>query len=99
MAQINKRLEAQPRIGLDTGRLTIVSADGDFSFALRSTVQLDAGYFAQGRNPASVDLNSGTNFRRAQLGFSGTAFKDWSYNFLYDFGGYGAESCDRSRCK
>src|SRR5437868_6088732 len=41
IAQINKRLEAQPRIGLDNGRLSIVSADGDFSFALRSTVQLD----------------------------------------------------------
>ncbi len=39
----------------------------------------------------SVDLNSGTNFRRAQLGFQGTAWRDWSYNFVYDFGGNGVE--------
>ncbi len=54
-------------------------------------VQFDMGYFAQGRNPPGVDLNSGTNFRRAQLGFQGTAWRDWSYNFVYDFGGNGVE--------
>ncbi|HEX2759170.1 MAG TPA: porin, partial [Rhizomicrobium sp.] len=67
------------------------SADGEFTLALRALVQFDAGYFSQGRNPPSVDLNSGTNFRRAQLGFQGTVFRDWSYNFIYDFGGYGVE--------
>ena len=37
-------------IGLDNGRPTVVSADGDFSLSLRSLVQLDYGYFAQGKN-------------------------------------------------
>lgn len=85
------RLAAQPRVSLDKGRLSVVSADGDFSFALRSVVQFDMGYFAQGRNPPGVDLNSGTNFRRAQIGFTGTAWHDWAYNFTYDFGGNGVE--------
>ena len=46
---------------------TIASADGNFTFALRSLMQFDYGYFAQGKNPATVDLNSGSNFRRAQI--------------------------------
>lgn len=89
---INNRLDAQTKVGLDNSRLTVTSANGAFSLSLRALVQFDVGYFAQGRNPPGVDLNSGTNFRRAQLGFQGTAFRDWSYSFLYDFGGYGAEN-------
>ena len=88
---INKRIDAQTRVGLDNGRLSFASADGAFTLSLRSLIQFDAGYFAQGRNPAGVDLNSGTNFRRAQFGFVGTAWRDWSYNFTYDFGGNGTE--------
>ena len=88
---VNKRLDAQTKVGLDNGRLTVASANGDFTFALRSLIQFDAGYFGQGKNPAGVDLNSGTNFRRAQVGFTGTAWRDWSYNFTYDFGGNGTE--------
>ena len=90
-AEIQKRLDGQVRTGLDNGRLSFASADGAFSFALRSLVQFDAGYFSQGRNPPGGDLNSGTNFRRAQFGFTGTAWHDWSYNFTYDFGGNGIE--------
>jgi phosphate-selective porin OprO/OprP len=90
-AQVRQRLAAQPRVNMDNGRLTVISADGAFSLALRATVQFDAGYFAQGRNPPGVDLNSGTNFRRAQFGFVGTLWRDWSYNFTYDFGGSGTE--------
>jgi phosphate-selective porin OprO and OprP len=91
-ADINNQLAAQNKVGLDNARLTVTSPNGAFSLSLRALVQFDVGYFAQGRNPPGVDLNSGTNFRRAQLGFQGTAFRDWSYNFLYDFGGYGAEN-------
>ena len=88
---INSRLERLPRTGIDNGRFTIASADGDFTLSLRSLIQFDYGYFAQGRGPAGVDLNSGSNFRRAQFGFVGTAWRDWSYNFTYDFGGNGIE--------
>ena len=81
----------KPNVSLDNGRFTVASADGRFSVSLRSLVQFDYGYFAQGKNPATVDLNSGSNFRRAQIGLVGTAWRDWSYNFTYDFGGNGAE--------
>jgi phosphate-selective porin OprO/OprP len=90
-ADLKARLKKEPVVGLNHGRLTFASPDGAFTLALRSTVQFDAGYFAQGRNPPEVDLNSGTNFRRAQFGFAGTAWRDWSYNFTYDFGGTGVE--------
>ena len=91
-ADVHNRLEALPKTSLSNGRLSFASADGAFTLALRALVQFDAAYFAQGRNPASVDLNSGTNFRRAQLGFQGTVYNDWSYNFIYDFGGNGVEN-------
>jgi phosphate-selective porin OprO/OprP len=88
--RLAKRLAAQPRTAIDNGRLTIASADGAFSLSLRSTVHFDAAYFAQGQNPPGVDLNSGTNFRRAQVAIAGTAWRDWSYNFTYEFGGLNA---------
>jgi phosphate-selective porin OprO/OprP len=89
---LNNRLGAQTSTSIANGRVAIASPDGAFTLALRSLVQFDVGYFAQGRNPASVDLNSGTNFRRAQLGLQGTVFNDWAYNFIYDFGGNGGEN-------
>jgi phosphate-selective porin OprO/OprP len=90
-ADINNQLAALPRVGLDNGRLTVASVDGRFTLALRALIQFDTGYFAQGKGPASVDLNSGANFRRAQIGLAGTVWHDWSYNFTYDFGGNGIE--------
>ncbi|MEI7791156.1 MAG: porin [Alphaproteobacteria bacterium] len=89
---INHRLDAQTKASISNGRASFVSADGAFTLSLRALMQFDTGYFAQGKNPASVDLNSGTNFRRAQLGFQGTVNNDWAYNFIYDFGGYGVEN-------
>jgi phosphate-selective porin OprO/OprP len=91
-ADINNQLAAQTKISTANGRVSFASPDGAFTLSLRSLVQFDVGYFAQGRNPASVDLNSGTNFRRAQLGFQGTVYNDWAYNFIYDFGGNGVEN-------
>ena len=85
-------MRCAPEVSLDNSRLnTVASADGRFSLSLRSLIQFDYGYFAQGKNPASVDLGSGSNFRRAQIGIAGTAWRDWSYNFIYDFGGNGGE--------
>lgn len=86
-ARLDSRLAARPRVSLDNGRLTVDSANGDFSLALRGTVHFDAAYFAQGREAPGVDLSSGTNLRRAQLTLRGTAWRDWSYDFTYEFGG------------
>jgi phosphate-selective porin OprO/OprP len=38
------------------------------------------------------DLKSGTLFRRGRLGLDGTAFGDWDWRILFDFGGSGVEN-------
>jgi phosphate-selective porin OprO/OprP len=88
---INNQLAALPRVGLDNGRLTVATADGRFTLSLRALMQYDMGYYAQGKNGTVPDLSSGTNFRRLQIGFVGTAFRDWAYNLTLDFAGNGVE--------
>ena len=90
----NQQAAIQPsdvKITLKNGRPTFASANGDFTLSLRSLVQLDSAYYSQGKVPAGTDLSSGSNFRRARLGVEGTVLKDWSYQFIYDFGGSGSE--------
>jgi phosphate-selective porin OprO/OprP len=88
---VNRQIGALPTFKLTNGRPTFSTPDGDFSLALRALVQFDTAYYAQGKVPAGTDFSSGSNFRRARLGIEGTAFKDWSYQFIYDFGGSGTE--------
>jgi phosphate-selective porin OprO/OprP len=78
------------KVTINNGRPTI--SGPDFTFALRSLVQYDSAYYGQGQLPAGTDFSSGNNFRRARFGFDGTAFGDWSYTFIYDFGGSGTEA-------
>src|SRR6476660_7882229 len=54
-ADINNQIAAQPKMTINNGRVTFATADGANTLSLRSLVQFDAGYFAQGRNPANVD--------------------------------------------
>jgi phosphate-selective porin OprO/OprP len=89
---VNRQFGALPVVKLDNGRPTIATADGNFTLAIRSLVQFDTGYYAQGAAPLGTDFSSGSNFRRARLGISGTLFTDWSYEFIYDFGGSGTET-------
>lgn len=79
------------QISLKNGRPTFKTADGQFSLAIRALVQYDTAYYSPGQKPAGTDFGSGSNFRRARLGVSGTLFKDWSYEFLYDLGGSATE--------
>ncbi len=88
---VNRQLSAV-QLKIDNGRPTITTSDGNFTFALRTLVQYDSAYYAQGIVPAGTDFSSGNNFRRARFGASGTLFKDWSYEFIYDFGGSGIET-------
>jgi phosphate-selective porin OprO and OprP len=37
------------------------------------------------------DLKDGTDWRRARIGIDGTAYGDWEYRLLFDFGGSGVE--------
>lgn len=88
-ADIQKAQSSGAKFSMKNGRPTFT--DGDFSLSLRALVQYDTAYYAQGKVPSGTDFSSGSNFRRARFGFEGTAFTDWSYNFIYDFGGSGLE--------
>lgn len=77
-------------VSVSNGRPTIQSADGDFRFAVRGLAQFDAAAYDQD-DSAPQDLSSGTNFRRARLGFEGTVFGDWNYELTAELGGSGAE--------
>lgn len=100
---VQNRADAALKVTLNNGRPTLATADGNFSASLRATVQFDwGGYFQNSATTATLtpalgrELSSGSNFRRAQFGLDGTLFKNWSYSFIYDFGGSnGAEQQGR----
>jgi phosphate-selective porin OprO/OprP len=79
-------------VTVNNGRPQIASADGRFKLALRSVVQFDAAHYNVSPRTTANDLGSGTNFRRARLGFDGTAFQDWNYALWGEFGGSGGEA-------
>jgi phosphate-selective porin OprO/OprP len=89
---IRETQAAQPTVSLSSGRPTFTSPDGTFKFAIRSVVQFDAGDYSESPRTAANDLGSGTNFRRARLGFDATAYKDWNFALWGEFGGSGGES-------
>lgn len=97
-ADVQNQRSQDIQFSFKNGRFTAKSADGDFSLSTRVLVQFDAAYYSQdfipgsGVTPANTDFGSGANFRRARLGVSGTLFKEWSYEFLYDLGGSGVEA-------
>ena len=90
-ADVQSQRQSDVQTSFKNGRPTFKTADGNFSASLRALVQFDSAYYMQGKMPAGIDFSSGSNFRRARLGFSGTLYKDWSYEFLYDLGGSGVE--------
>jgi phosphate-selective porin OprO/OprP len=80
----------------DFNRPTLRTADNRFQFSLRGRFQFDSGVFFQDDElPPSVtvgrDLRNGANFRRAQIGFEGRVYRDFNYEFVYDFGSSGTE--------
>lgn len=99
IADTEKAQKTAVKASLAGGRPTISTADGKFTASLRGQLQADYGYYMQSRAATKLstgtDLSSGVNIRRAQLGLQGKVFGDWSYNFLYDFGGSGTESAGK----
>ena len=91
-AALRQDAAALPKVTIANARPQIASADGAFKFALRSVIQFDAANYNISPLRADNDLGSGTNFRRARLGFDGTAFKDWNFALWAEFGGTGGES-------
>ncbi len=81
----------------DNLRPTIKTGDGRFSMALRARAMFDTATFKQknfgpGVITAEKDLGAGSVVRRARFGFDGTAWRDFKYEFLWEFGGSGAEA-------
>src|SRR5262245_41110403 len=90
-SDVQKQRAGDVQVSMKNGRPTFKTADGNFSVSIRTLLQFDAAYYGDGNLPPGIDFSSGTNFRRARLGFSGTLFQDWAFEFLYDLGGSGVE--------
>ena len=80
----------------DFNRATIRTADNRFQLAFRGRFQFDSGLFFQdhGLSPEVTvgrDLRNGANFRRAQIGVEGRVYRDFNYEFVFDFGSSGTE--------
>jgi phosphate-selective porin OprO and OprP len=97
-ADFKKAQTTAAKPGIANGRLSVSSSDGNFTAAVRALLQVDAGYYMQQGSaktlPAAYgpDLSSGANLRRVFLGLQGKVFGDFSYYFLYDFGGASTET-------
>ena len=74
-----------------TNRFGRESADGQNSIYLTGRLHFDVGdymdYHPDSKFASVQDLNSGVNARRARLGVTGKFAGDWTYTFIYDFGG------------
>lgn len=96
--ETRKRQASSATVTMTNGRPTISSPDGAFTASLRTLVQADWGYYMQSRAATALptaygpDLSSGMNMRRVFLGIQGKIFSDWSYSFIYDFGGPSTET-------
>ncbi len=64
---------------------TIGEPTGQFSFKPRGVIDADAAGFNESKG--GYDYNDGTAFRRARLGFEGTAYKWFNYRAEVDFAG------------
>ncbi|HEY7006299.1 MAG TPA: porin [Sphingomicrobium sp.] len=64
---------------------TIADPSGNFTFKPRGVIEADAGFFNE--REGGYDYSDGTQFRRARLGFEGTALKWWNYRAEVDFAG------------
>lgn len=61
------------------------AADGSWAFKVRGRIEADAAFYnnSSGNNP--VDLNDGTELRRARIGVDGKFATDWLYRLEADF--------------
>ncbi|MCF2514848.1 porin [Sphingomonas sp. G124] len=64
---------------------TISDPSGNFSFRPRGVVEADVAAFIERKG--GYDYNNGTAFRRARIGFEGTAYKYFNYRVEMDFAG------------
>jgi len=97
LGEVKKKQDEGAQLEFENGRPVFKSADGRFEMAMRGRFHFDAASFNQNSNlsPAITgpqrDLSSGATFRRSQFGVEGKVFRDWEYEFRYEFGGSGTE--------
>ena len=71
------------------GHPTIASNDGNFTLSFSGRAHMDVAT-AKADAPLAK-YNDGANFRRAEIGVSGTVMKEWSYALTYQLGGSGTD--------
>lgn len=64
---------------------TLSDEKGDFTFKPRGVIEADHAVFDE--RAGGYDYNDGTAFRRARIGFEGTAMKVFNYRIEVDFAG------------
>jgi phosphate-selective porin OprO and OprP len=64
---------------------TLGDSTGDFSFKVRGVIDADLAIFNE--RSGGYAYSNGTGFRRARLGFEGTAFKVWPWRIETEFAG------------
>ncbi|MDZ7736879.1 MAG: porin [Gammaproteobacteria bacterium] len=80
--QLEKELEQQKEIK-HSASPDFLDPDGDFWFGFRGRAQVDAAFF--NASDGGRDFNSGTQVRRARLGFEGGLYKHWKWRVEADF--------------
>ncbi|NQZ52860.1 MAG: hypothetical protein HRT93_01265 [Piscirickettsiaceae bacterium] len=65
------------------GKLAIESPDGDYKFKFNGRIMADQTFV----DSDDTNLSSGSELRRARIGFGGTIFKVWDFQLTSDFGG------------
>ncbi|MDO8290611.1 MAG: porin [Parvibaculum sp.] len=94
--------EKQDAVQIDfkDGKPTFRTGDGLFTMSIRGRAHLDsAAYNLDASDTAKLatlgssttGLNSGFNFRRAELGAEGTFMRDWGYKMNFQWGDSGNE--------
>ncbi|MGB3810394.1 MAG: porin [Parvibaculum sp.] len=100
--EIKEIKEKQDAVQLDfkDGKPTFRTGDGLFTMSIRGRAHLDmASYNISDSDSAKLGtlgssttgLNSGFNFRRAELGAEGTFMRDWGYKMTFQWGDSGNE--------
>lgn len=81
-----QNVEVRAAKGVQAGVVpTHADTGGQFSFKVRGVIDVDQVAFNE--RAGGYDYNNGTGFRRARIGFEGTAFKDFNWRIEADFAG------------
>lgn len=93
-AAVTASTKNQANVRFNHSHLTISSPDGKYTFSPIVDVMGDWAAYSKAQplptfaSKGALNLKtSGENFRRAQIGFQGIIAGDFSYKFVYDFGG------------